>query len=131
MTDFDEWLDPAKAKNDGERAFIAALANRAQAWHVIGLLPIDVMTVQIDNTLVIGVDVSNDERTCILRTLRIDFDGKRVLCGEDETGQFCSALDPLKAQFVNELDAETSMDVLATTAAEWMEREVVAIDRHA
>jgi hypothetical protein len=112
-------FDLDECNNDAERAFIQALHARAEAggWHA------DVWRVWDDRlTLSVCPCDSDPKYNCVLRTLRIDFDGATVRFGPDETHQFATDLDPARAA-VSLLSGQPVAE-LATAAADWLEREM-------
>jgi len=62
----------------------------------------------------------------ILRTLRIDFEGRRVVLGEDETGQLVTELNPKRADVTVREDSGGTAEFFADVAADWVERELRA-----
>ncbi|MBX9623890.1 MAG: hypothetical protein K2X82_08745 [Gemmataceae bacterium] len=112
-------FDLAECNSDAERAFVEALHARAEvggwfadSWRVWdGRLTLSVCPCDGD-----------PEYNCVLRTLRVDFDGAAVRFGPDETHQFVTDLDPGRPG-VSVLTGRPTAE-LATAAADWLEREM-------
>lgn len=112
-------FDLDECNSEAERAFVEALHARAEAggwfadsWRVWG----DRLTLSVcpcDN---------EPEYNCVLRTLRVDFDGTVVRFGPDETHQFVTDLDPARPG-VSVLSGLPVAE-LAAAAADWLEREM-------
>jgi hypothetical protein len=62
------------------------------------------------------------EYNCVLRTLRVDFDGTTVWFGPDETHQFVTDLDP--ARLGVSVLSRRPVGELAAAATDWLEREM-------
>jgi hypothetical protein len=112
-------FDLAECNSDAERAFLVALHARAEAggwfadsWRVW------------DNRLTLSVSPCDDEPeyNCVLRTLRVDFDGAVVRLGPDETHQFVTDLDPARPGV--SMMSGLPIAELAAAAADWLEREM-------
>jgi len=108
---------------DDEAAFVLAMHDRAVAggWHADSWL--------WDDRVIITVDISDAERNCVLRMLRVDYHGGAVAFGPDETYQLATDLDPRRpGVFV--MEGQPVAD-LAAAAADWLEREMARpIARH-
>jgi len=81
-----------ECNNELERQFIELIHLRSEAD---GWYPGVVWT--HDDRLVLGVDIIDCELNCVLRSLRVDFYGQKVLFGDDETYQFVTDLDPYRS----------------------------------
>jgi hypothetical protein len=111
-------FDLAACNSEAERAFIEAIHARAEAggWYadawpraervVLSVCPFD----------------SDPAYNCVLRTLRVDFDGAAVWFGPDETHQFVTDLDPARPG-VSVLSGRPVAE-LAAAAADWLEGEL-------
>jgi hypothetical protein len=112
-------FDLEGCNNDAERAFIEAVHARAEAgkWFA------DAWRVREGCVTLSICPADNDPKyNCVLRTLRVDFDGKAVWFGPDETHQFATDLDPARpGVFVLSHQPITE---LAAAAADWLEREM-------
>ncbi len=88
-------FDLDECNSEAEGVLIEALHARADA----GGWCADVWRVW-DDRLTLSVCPSDDdpEYNCVLRTLRVDFDGTTVRFGPDETGQFATDLDPTRSE---------------------------------
>ena len=111
-------FDLEECNNETERAFIEAL--HAQA--VVGNWNADAWV--WDDRVVVAVSVCDQtpEYNLLLRTLRVDFDGKTVWFGPDETQQFATDLDPTRTG-VSMLSGLLVCE-MAVAAAEWLEWEM-------
>jgi len=107
-----------ECNTDREREFIEALHARAAAggWYA-GAWP-------RGDRVILYVCLSDRDPAynCVLRTLRVDFDGTAVWFGPDETHQFVTDLDPARPS-VSVL-SDRSVDQLAAAAADWLEGEM-------
>ncbi|QJW93795.1 hypothetical protein [Frigoriglobus tundricola] len=112
-------FDLAECTSEAERGFIEALHARAET----GAWVADVWRVR-DGRITLSVcPCDNDPAyNCVLRTLRVDFDGTTVWFGPDETHQFATELDPAHPG-VSVLSRQ-SVPGLAAAAADWLEREM-------
>src|SRR5690349_5336447 len=83
-------FDLDECNTEAEAAFVAALHTRAEVsgWHADSWL--------WDDRIIITVDVSDRERNCVLRLLRVDFRNGVVAFGPDETYQLVTDLDPTR-----------------------------------
>lgn len=73
--------------------------------------------------LVVTVDVVDGEENLVLRTLRVDFDGTRIVAGNDPTHQVTDDLDPGDPDRL-ESPAGLSPEALAQTVAAWLRAQV-------
>lgn len=118
-------FDLFECNSNREREFVEALHARAEAgdWHA------DWWTHNDRIILSVCVIDADPPYNCLLRTLRVDFDGWEVRFGPDETHEFATDLDPSKPG-VSALSG-TAVSELACAAADWLEREMKRrIDRH-
>ncbi|MGV3755621.1 MAG: hypothetical protein ACO1QS_09595 [Verrucomicrobiota bacterium] len=108
-------------RNEREREFLELLNIRAGK----GSWASDVSWLE-DDKIVLAVSPFDldPKHNCVLRTLRIDFYGQRVICGDDETHQFSTDLDPARPDVVV---AEGTPVELAELAADWLEREMKCV----
>jgi hypothetical protein len=112
-------FDLVECNSEAERVFIEALHARAvaggwfaDAWRVWeGRLTLSVCPCDRE-----------PECNCVLRTLRVDFDGTSVRFGPDETHQFVTDLDPDRPG-VSVLSGRPIAE-LAANAANWLELEM-------
>lgn len=109
-------FDLAQCRNPAEREFINALHARAEAggwfadsWPVPG-------------KIIVSVDIVDAAANCVLRMLRVDFDGSSLIYGRDETFQLVTDLDPASLDVV--VVADKPPADLANIAADWLEREM-------
>jgi hypothetical protein len=77
-----------ECRSEVEREFVEALHSRAEsggwcadAW-------------PRDDRIIVTVDLCDAGCNCVLRMLRVDFDGSMMVAGPDGTGQLASNLDP-------------------------------------
>jgi hypothetical protein len=99
-----------------ERDFLKALHARAAAggWFADGW--------PRDDRVIITVCPSDDTYRCVLRTLRVDFDGSSVSFGTDDTHQLVNDLDPLRVDVT--VVRGRPIAAMADIAADWLEREM-------
>lgn len=111
-------FDLDECNSESEREFIEALHRRSETG---GWLP---DTWVWDDRVVVAYCPCDGEPeyNCILRTLRVDFDGAAVRFGPDETHQFATDLDPARPG-VTVLSGRPVAE-LADAAADWLEREM-------
>jgi len=104
--------------SDREREFIESVHARAEAggWYA-GSWP-------RNDRFVMYVCLSDrdPDYNCVLRTLRVDFDGSAVWFGPHETHQFVTDLDSDRSD-VSMLSGRPIRE-LAAAAADWLEREM-------
>jgi hypothetical protein len=113
LTDFDECRSPE------EKEFASALASRAEQGDWYGDLWF------FDEPLIVSVVASDESEGMyhlVLRTLRVDFFGKRVVVGKDPTHQLVDKLD-IASPGVYSLENGTPTE-LAQFAADWLESEM-------
>jgi hypothetical protein len=113
LTGFDE------CRSLEEKEFASALAARAEMGNWYGDLWF------FDEPLIVSVvatDDSADKYPLVLRTLRVDFFGRRVVVGKDPTHQLVNKLDPASPG-VSSLESGTPTE-LAQFAADWLEGEM-------
>ena len=87
-----DWFD-GDGRTDAERRFLAALRDRAQSWHQLGITPDHTQAWTDRADLYVHVDVDDRDQRCIIGTLRVDFDGTRVT-GHWGAADFCDTIDP-------------------------------------
>ena len=109
-------FDVVECRDERERDFVEAIHSRAEAgsWFA------DVWP--RDNRFVLTVCPGDSEYNCVLRTLRIDFDGIAVSFGPDETHQLVTDLDPARPG-VSVMSGRPPAE-LALSAAIWLEQEM-------
>lgn len=105
-------FDLTECNSEAERAFIEALHARAEAggWYADSW--------PRDDRIVLSV--CRIRSKCVVRTLRVDFDGRAVAFGDDETHQFVTDLNPALATVI----AGRPPAELAGLAADWLEGEM-------
>lgn len=111
-------FDLAGCNTDREREFVEALHARAEAggWYA-DAWPRD------DRVMMSVCPCDRDSAyNCVLRTLRVDFNGTAVWFGPDETHQLATDLDPTQPG-VSVLSGRPVAE-LAAAAADWLEREM-------
>lgn len=111
-------LGPDVCRNEYEREFLESLNLRAErgSWAPCAAYLWDDRIMLA--VCLIDLDPAHNR---VLRDLRIDFFGQYVLCGDDETGQYATDLDPTHSDVVI---AEGTPLELAEFAADWLEREM-------
>src|ERR1043165_1188645 len=63
------------------------------SWSRLGWTPDDIHAEFDHGVLMIGVDVSDAQCHSSVRSLRAEYDGRRVLVGDDPSGQYVRPLD--------------------------------------
>jgi len=116
----DARIEPA-GRDELERRFLTRL--RA-AVH-----PITIDTWVDRPQLVTSLDINDDARKTVLRTLRVDFDGARIWGGNDPTGQLASELDPDDPDWFERGDCSTPEECAETAAAFFKKQLERPIDR--
>jgi hypothetical protein len=109
-------FDLGECNNEREREFLELLHAHAEAGDWIA------DSWPRDDRIVLSVCPIDTERRCVLRTLRVDFDGVAVSYGPDETHQFVTDLDPARPD-VTVMSGRPVAD-LALAAATWLQREM-------
>jgi hypothetical protein len=106
-------LDIVECNSEAERAFIEALHARAEAsgWYADSWSRPDRVVLSLCRI----------RRNCVVRTLRVDFDGRTLTFGDDETHQFVTDLDQARGAIVI---AGRPPAELAGVAADWLESEM-------
>lgn len=109
-------FDLDECNNERERDFIELLHARAEAgnWFAEAWPRVD--------RFMLSVSPTDSQRGCVLRTLRVDFDGIAVSFGPDETHQFATDLDPARPDVI--VLGGRPLAELAAAAAIWLEREM-------
>lgn len=105
-----------ECNNDGEREFVELLHARAEAggWHADSWLR--------DDRVIISMDICDTDRGCVLRVLRVDYDGSTLAAGSDPTYQLATDLDPARPDVI--VLRGRPVGELADAAADWLEREM-------
>lgn len=122
MTDL-VWFDPEEPMTPVQREFLDALELRAARWTELGASADETMYEVRDGVLILGLDICDHVANRVLHTLRIDFEGHRVLCGPDPTYQFTDPLTPEDPE-VSVLSGDHTPREFASFAADWMESEL-------
>jgi len=108
-------LDIDECRTPEEAEFIAALHAKAEAANWYGLAWLR------EDRIIVTVDLCDNVRSLVVRTLRVDYGGAQVLAGIDETGQLATDLTPLSPGVVVHHGPPSE---LAHKAALWLEREM-------
>jgi len=103
-----EWLEPIASGDPVIDRVANGFQRRAARWQEIGVRPYHLLFQWECGILTTAVDIDDRERRAIVRTLRADYDGARVLVGVDETGQLVTPL-------IDEHDGTRSYDVRGET----------------
>jgi hypothetical protein len=108
-------FDATECNTELEREFIEALHARAVrgGWYADSWPRAD--------RFLLSVTILDQLAKCVVRTLRVDFDGVAVTFGDDETHQFVTNLDPSQGAAVV---SGLPITELADIAANWLEREM-------
>jgi hypothetical protein len=109
-------FDLEECNNDREREFISLLHSRAEAggWYADAW--------SRDDRIIITVDIIDPSYNCVLRMLRVDYNGSALAFGPDETYQLATDLNPVRPGVVVLRDRPVAE--LAAVAAHWLEREM-------
>ena len=74
----DDWFE-GDGRTAAERRFIAALREHARSWGMLGVRPVDTQPWTDREVLYVHVDITDPAYRLDLGTLRVDYDGERVL----------------------------------------------------
>mgnify|MGYP001041623023 FL=1 len=109
-------FDLVECRDEREREFVEALHARAKAagWFADAW--------PREDRFILTVCPIDSQYNCVLRTLRVDFDGTAVSFGPDETHQLVTDLDPSRPDVVV-LSGRPPAE-LAFAAATWLEQEM-------
>jgi hypothetical protein len=111
------WIPWSEWEDGIGQRFLKSLDQRARAWSTLDVVPDDFLFPNGSAPLVIGLDVN-------CRMLRVDFRGNEVECGEDETHQFSTGLNPSTPGVVRWSSPTAQPEDFATFAADWVEKEL-------
>jgi hypothetical protein len=117
----DDWFEGA-GRTDAERRFLAVLRERAESWAALDLDPQDTQAWTDREPLYVHVDLTDPSHELILGTLRVEFDGRRVVGGWSD-GQLVHDLDPA-APDAFDTPAHESPETAAELAAGWLESQL-------
>lgn len=128
-----EWfvLEDSDFRSQDERDFANALVIHASKWTEFGISSRDGLLHFGEEFFTIAIDVSDQTKPCILRTLRVDYYGDKILLGDDETGQLVTKLDSSWRNVTTHIDVDGTPESFAKIAAAWLEKEMARIiERH-
>lgn len=126
-----EWFHTDECPAQWEIEFLHALYVHAQQWQHLGISFDDMLMQRDDSLLTVAFDVSSKEYRKVLRMLRIDFYGTRILLGDDETYQLVTDLNPQNLNVISFEDINGTPQAFADFAAQWLLREASrAIELH-
>ena len=112
-------------------SFISALCEHASEWTSLGISPQDGFYQADTGLITLGISINDEERNCIVRDLRIDFDGSKTVMGEDETHQYVTDLIPGERGAIEYSLPGGSPEDHAQLAATWLATEMRrTIERH-
>ena len=86
------WLEALDSGDSAIDRVAAAFQRRAARWQRFGMTRDHLLTQWESGVLTMAVDVDDTSARVNIRTLRADFDGRRVLVGRDSTGQLVEPL---------------------------------------
>lgn len=111
-------------RNEAEREFLTALFAHAFEWKALGVTDEECMICYSDSILMVAFDICDWNGNVVLRSLKVDFDGTRVLTGETEsqTVDIKFDTDSPNIEEINQVGA-SPMD-LAEAAAKWLYHEI-------
>jgi hypothetical protein len=116
-----DWFD-GDGRTDAERRFLAALRDRAQSWHQLGITPDHTHAWTDRADLYVHVDIADHAQRRIIGTLRVDFDGERV-AGHWGAADFCDTIDPRAPDSFGTTALDTP-EAAADRAASWLEEQL-------
>ena len=124
-------IERENCPNEATWTFISALCEHSSEWIALGISPQNGFFQADDGLITLGISISDEERRCIVRDLRIDFDGSRVVMGEDETHQYVTDLVPGERGAVEHRLHDAAPHDYAQLAAAWLATETRRIiERH-
>ncbi len=130
-TESEQWFFADECRTDAEREFVAAMAERARAWHESGVTPDDLRSLPAAGKWLLFVDVCAPAEGHVLRTLRVELIGDCVVMGDDETGQGTHDLDVSRPGVVACDRGAAQAGTLADCAANWIELQLRRpVERH-
>jgi hypothetical protein len=105
-----------ECNSEREREFIEGLHARAELgqWYAD--------TWARDDRFVLSISLSDPQMRCVLRDLRVDFDGVTLWTGPDETHQFVTDLDPARPGVT--MVTDRPIGELSALAADYLETEM-------
>lgn len=110
-----------EGRTDAERRYLARLQELSSLLHI---------DIWVDRQrLVTSVDIRDDTHNLVLRTLRVDFDGRHVWGGNDLTHQLASDLDPDDPDWFERRDGKTPEECAETAAAFFAREAARPIER--
>jgi hypothetical protein len=117
-------FEPDEARPENVAEFLKALRDEAANWLDADPFASNVYD-SLDGYVMLGLDVSDLEERCVLRSLRADYSSRGLECGEDETNQFTTALSSHCAEYIAVLDQDLSPAHLAHAAAHWFWMQMI------
>lgn len=108
-------------RNEAEREFLNALFAHSSAWAKLGVTnDCCMINLYFDSILMVAFDICDWNGNNVVRSLKVDYDGTRVLMGETGTNLFDSKFDvhDSKVKVLN--DSDSSPTDLADETAQWL-----------
>jgi hypothetical protein len=116
-------LEKEGFRNESEREFLTALFRHAPEWASLGVTSECCMISYWDQVLMIAFDICDWSENIVLRSLKIDYTGARVLAGETGSNLFDIKFEP-DSPGVTEYGYGASPEQLAYHAAKWLYEEM-------
>jgi len=124
------WFGIDEILKRDERDFVCAVLKRAKLWTRLGLSSKNTFYQKCENSLILAVDLVDQDYHAVLRTLCADYDESRVVVGPDPTGQLVGDIDTRNEGTIVRREAATP-DGTASVVADWIEGELRRpIERH-
>jgi len=117
------WFDWDEEVTEHLATYLSAL--RVHGSSSLEFNPVHSQVYDADVGLTLTLDVVDTRRRCVLRTLRVDCSPFQIVCGEDETHQFTTPLDPRShSYFVSPSGSERPL-AAADVVASWLRQEAL------
>lgn len=117
-------FDPDEALPENVAEFLRALRDEAATWLDTAPLASNVYD-SLDGYVTLGLDVSDLDERCVLRSLRADYSSRGLECGEDKTHQFITGLSSHCAEYIAVLDQNLRPAHLAHATAHWFRMQMI------
>jgi hypothetical protein len=116
-----EWFESENDLSAEAAGFLEAVRGAAQHW--LDADPLESQVYIHESDLVLGLDVCDRDRNCVVRTLRCDYSNMGLVYGEDETGQFVTPLTPKQREYGYIDHQNRSFTDLGRIAANWLREQ--------
>jgi hypothetical protein len=121
--DLSDWFELDGSETEAQRQFVVAFVSRAMTWEPLGIHPYHFLLQFSGAIVTVAVDIDDKQRKAVARTLRADFDGHGLACGDDETMQLSGGFDRRRPVMERHETAE-SPQFYASVAADWIEQQL-------